>query len=134
MPATSFNDHDRRLSVLEDHAADTLRVMNALADAMQPGFESLDARVEADIGQALVQIQNLTGIAERGFKTTFEQATEMRTEMRSEFAALNARSWRRSGRAKRDARDKAEAPHGSSDQVDAAGCDAGVTRRSTHYE
>jgi hypothetical protein len=32
MPAPSLNDHNRRLSVLEDHAADTLRVMNALAD------------------------------------------------------------------------------------------------------
>jgi hypothetical protein len=90
MPAPSLNDHDR-LSVLEDHAADTLRVMNALADAMQLGFESLNAKVEADVGQALVPLQNLTGIAERGFKTAFDQTTELRAEIRSEFAALNAK-------------------------------------------
>jgi len=91
MPAPSLNDHDRRLSILEDHAADTLRAMNTLADAVHLGFESLNARVEADVGQALVQIQNLTGIAERGFKTAFDQATELRAEIRSEFAALNAK-------------------------------------------
>jgi len=87
MSAPNLNDHERRLAILEDHAADTLQAMNTLADATQHGFDNLNAKVD----QALVLLQSLTGIADKGFKTAFHQTTEMRAEIRTEFAALNAK-------------------------------------------
>jgi len=86
MSAPNLNDHERRLAILEDHAADTLQAMNTLADATQHGFDSLNAKVD----QALVLLQS-RGIADKGFKTAFDQTTEMRAEIRTEFAALNAK-------------------------------------------
>jgi len=86
-PAPSFNDHDRRIAALEEHAEEMLAGVNALADATHRGFTN----VNADLDQTLRLLQGLTAIVDNGFKTAFDQTTELRAEMQQEFAVLNAK-------------------------------------------